>query len=222
MAHKQARRNVVELARMRQSAYRADRAERRRIIGVTALVALALLAAGVSISVATKSNPPPSPPDLRGSSTPAPLAAPITNARGNIPKRIGQLAGFGEAKSPTQNTFAINRITVDPPCWARGTRPGSGHTVLLQVTVTTGNDRDRAAELGRTLRPAFFSQISTDGGVEHGAWPGHCTDARHNLPETFGTNRDYSGTIELQVPHPTGTLILAASLDNAGGWEWDY
>lgn len=211
-------RMAAEMVLERQRAQQAEHATRQKIItgGVAAGVVLAV---GALMFMPARTGEP----SLSPSRTTAPAAseAPATTVRGNIPKRVGELAGFGSDDAPAQNTFAINRITVDPPCSPAGTKPKTGHTVVLEVTVNTGGDADRAAELGRMLTPGFFSVVGSDG-TEHGAWPGDCTDPNRNLPSTFTVRKRYSGTIELKVPEASGTLILAGTMENATGWEWRY
>lgn len=209
---------ATQLAQERQRALKAAHATRRKIIGACVVSVGLVLVAGLVTIIATH---PPRPASTVKSPAATTGAAPTTNVRGNLPKKLGEPAGFGSAADPAQNTFTITGITVDPPCWAHGTRPSSWHTVLLQVEVRTGGDRDRAAELGRILQPGFFSEIGPDGDL-HDAWPGKCTDPRRFLTDTFGANQSYEGTIELRVPDPAGTLILNGSMDNAGGWEWAY
>lgn len=214
-------RRVSEFALERQRAHRAEHAKRRRIIGAS-LAAAAIIAAAVFVA----SRSAMTDPSERGAMTPSatsarPGATSVTNARGNIPKKLGELAGFGSADSPDQNTFVIDSITLDPPCAPRGTKPDSGHTVLLHVTVHTGDDKDRAAMLGRILQPGFFSAIDS-AGTTHDAWPGECTNPADKLPSDFTTNRKYTGTVELRLAARTGALVLAGDMDNAAGWEWKY
>lgn len=209
---------VTHLARERERAYRAEHKTRRRIISAVVAVGLAVVVIGVVAGLATR-QPAPGPAPAKPAASPAP-EAPTTNARGNIPKQLGELAGFGSSEAPDQNTFAITEITVDPLCTPDGEKPASDHTILLEMTVTTGPDADRAAELGRILTPGFFTVIAPDG-TEHDAWPGECTDPGRGLPEPFEANKQYSGTVELRVPEATGALVLAGHMDNATGWEWE-
>lgn len=211
-------RPATQLAQERQREYQAAHTMRRWIISA-ALATVVFVAAGIVLALASRNgSPAPSPRQATVQTT---QATPTVNERGNIPKELGELAGFGSSDEPDQNTFAITQIAVDPPCSPEGTAPKSGHTVLLELEVKTGADAERAAQLGRILTPGFFSVVGPDG-TEHDAWPGECTDPSHNLPEEFGAGQKYSGTVELRVPAKTGTLILAGNMDNAGGWEWTY
>lgn len=215
---------VTELVRERQLESRAAHAMRRKILGaIVAVIALS----GVSVWLIAFSQDDA---QQEGARQPAPTAVQDARSeaerqarteRGNIPKDLGEIAGFGPAKAPSQNKFRIDRVVVDPRCRPGGTRPESQHTVLLQVTVETGGDKERAAMLGRILKPGFFSAIGRDG-ESHDAWPGTCTDASKYLPEEFGTNQTVSGTVELRLPVTSGILVLSGVMENAAGWEWQF
>lgn len=213
---------VTELMRKRQLESHAAHAMRRRILG-----AIAVALVGVSgwfvlfthddVQPANVNEPAPS--AVRDNGSEAKREA--RTERGNIPKALGEIAGFGPADKPSQNTFRIDRVVVDPPCRPGGTKPDSQHTVLLNVTVDTGGDKERAAMLGRILQPGFFSAVGRDG-ESHDAWPGTCTDASKYLPEEFGTNQTMSGTVELRLPVTSGILVLSGVMENAAGWEWRF
>lgn len=215
---------VAELAGERSRAARAEQAARRRI--VAAAIAAAVVATGATlvftVTPASLDKPPEAERAVPSTSPPAPTSVePALTARGTIPKRLGELAGFGSAKDPAQNTFAIRDIVVDPPCDLGRSRPTSWHTIVLHVTAHTGTDARRAGMLGRILTPGFFEAIGPDGH-RYEAWPGECTDPLDALPDDFGPNGAYSGTIELRLPVRRGMLILSGVMDNAAGWEWRF
>lgn len=210
--------------RERQLESRAVHAVRRKMLGaIVAVIALT----GLSVWLILSNQD-----DVQGRQADEPATTAAWDAgseakrearteRGNIPKDLGQIAGFGPANAPSQNKFRIDRVVVDPRCRPGGTRPGSQHTVLLHLTVETGGDKERAAMLGRILKPGFFSAIGRDG-KSHDAWPGTCTDASDYLPEELGTNQTLSGTVELRLPVTSGTLVLSGVMENAAGWEWRF
>lgn len=144
---------------------------------------------------------------------------PKTNERGHLVKKLGQKAGLGEGKGSV--TFAIDRVTVDPPCEEYGEKPTSGHTLVLDIRVATGNDPDIASAVSFLLDISNFAELSRDG-VTRPAEDGYCATTDDGLPETYGVNQKYRGQIELVVPEANGTLILANEMSNAGGWEWRY
>ncbi|WP_051399568.1 hypothetical protein [Haloechinothrix halophila] len=215
--------SVADLARKRQDAAAARHPVRGRVIGLA--ITAAVVAVGAGLVFAANSSDPArhDAAENRSQVTPSTTtsAAPSLTPRGNIPKEVGELAGFGSADAPDQNTFTIEEILVDPPCAAGGGRPDGEHTILLDVTVRTGVDTKRAEMLGRILTPGFFAAIGPDG-TEHDAWPGECTDPADALRDDFGPNSEYSGTVELRVPVRSGTLILNGVMTNAAGWEWRF
>lgn len=220
---------VADLALERQQRYDAEHASRLQLIRL-AVAVVAVVAATTAVffmahpsmsePLANPGNPAPSSTRSAATEDSEPAGS-SPNARGNIPKKLGESAGFGSVISPIQNTFSIERITIDPPCSPQGTRQDAGHTILLHVEVSTGPDAERAGMLGRILAPGFFSAIGPDG-VSHDAWPGACTDPADRLPEDFGVNRTYAGTVELNLPISAGTLVLAGDMTNAAGWEWPF
>lgn len=209
--------------RERQLESRAARGVHRQIIEVAAAL-LAITVVSVLAIALIRSDELEGGQVERATSGPDAISEAKGDAlteRGNIPKEMGEIAGFGPANSPAQNTFRIDRIVVDPPCHPGRTRPRSEHTVLLHITVKTGDDGERAAMLGRILQPGFFSAVGREGEA-HDAWPGTCTDPSKYLREELGRNQMLSGTVELRLPAASGILILSGALDNAAGWEWRF
>lgn len=153
--------------------------------------------------------------------TPKP-AAPSLNDRGLIPKKLGQDGGLtGTDGKQLVAGFAIDKVQVDPPCSEYGTPPAAGHTLLLSVSVATGNDQAAAEELSFLLNGGNFVEIGADG-VTRPSQFGSCTDAMVTLPGMFGVNQKYSGQIEVVVPEASGTLALTYPGADSGGWEWQY
>lgn len=193
---------------------------RRRIL-VTAwgLAAAALLLAGCAKDATAGASAPELPAKSSAvSSTSTTPAGPAVNERGLIPKAIGEEAGLGNTPGANLASFSIDRVTVDPPCQEYGIKPDSGHTLLLDMRVATGSDTEAVTYLSGVLNPFSFSEVGKDG-VTRTAQPGSCTDYKANLPNQFGVNQKYSGTIELVVPEASGILALQ---NPPGGWEWTY
>ncbi|MPY80883.1 MAG: hypothetical protein GEV04_21085 [Actinophytocola sp.] len=214
---------VADLVRQRQQEAAARHPVRGRVIGLAVTAAVVAVGAGLIFAANPGEPEQPLPDENRAAIEPSTTthSAPRINQRGNISKELGELAGFGSAADPDQNTFAIEEIVVDPPCVIGGSRPEDEHTVLLDVSVHTGSDEKRAAMLGRILTPGFFAAIGPGGG-RHDAWPGECTDTADALRDDFARDSEYSGTIELRLPVSTGTLILNGVMNNAAGWEWRF
>lgn len=115
--------------------------------------------------------------------------------------------------------FTLNSVEIDPACHEWGEKPKDGHTLLLDVSVATG-EYEQANDLAMlTLTATSFAELGSDG-VTHQADMGFCTDQEQGLPFQFGKNQKYQGKIEIVVPEASGTLILNSMVD--GGWEWTY
>ncbi|MPY83965.1 MAG: hypothetical protein GEV00_11725 [Actinophytocola sp.] len=217
---------VGDLASKRSQAARAEHAARRRIVGA-AVAVVGVTTAAVLVFTLAPGATEETRQQVRVTATPTraadttDAADPALTVRGTIPKRLGEIAGFGSAAHPDQNTFAINGVVVDPPCELGRSRPVSAHTILLSVTAHTGANARRAGMLGRILTPGFFEAIGPDGR-RYPAWPGECTETANALPDDFGPNSDYAGTIELRLPVRSGVLILDGVMTNAAGWEWRF
>lgn len=220
---------ATDLAGERREAARAEHAVRRRVVGGSVTVAGITVAAVLGMALVP--DTPPSQQTQRAASTATATPSDVAAAegatltpRGTIAKRLGEIAGFGPANDPGQNTFAVDEIIVDPPCDVGYRSHASEHVVRLHVTVHTGSDARRAGMLGRILTPGFFEAVG-HGGRRHEAWPAECSDAVNAstaLADSFEPNRDYSRTIELRLPVRSGILILNGVMSNAAGWEWRF
>jgi hypothetical protein len=183
---------------------------------------IVLAAAGLIAATSCAKTPAPATPQLppaASSTTTSQAADPAKNERGNIIKTLGQEAGFGDPGQEVR--FSIDRITVDPPCHKYGTKPESGHTLLLNVRVATGASTENASLVPGVLNSANFAEIGADG-VTRPAQYGSCSDTSKQLPNTYGANQKYTGTLELGVSEANGSLVLNLPMANAGGWEWKY
>lgn len=199
---------------------------RRWLIGL----ALFPLALGACTSTADPQSGAPELPPKSTSASPSAEGASAdeieTNERGNIPKELGQRAGFGSQDwdDPAGVTFSLDKVEIDPPCAnTYATPPENGHTLLLHFRVATGDNPEYAKTTGSVLNPFNFFEITNDGLSEQ-ARAGTCaTEQGEQLPYNYGPNQKYKGTIEIVVPEASGTLVLTLpQMANGGGWEWHY
>jgi hypothetical protein len=166
-------------------------------------------------------SPPTQPAPSPTTSSSAPAAPSSVNSHGLYPKALGQPAGWGEYGNPTQNTFTVDKVDVDPPCWQGGVKPRTGHTLLLHLRVTTGDNPTTVQKLAEGLLPSRWREFSRDGIIRP-AGPGICVDWHERLRSPMDPNHTYAGTVELVVPDASGALVLYYPGDTAGGWEWRY
>lgn len=188
---------------------------------VAALLALTVTACSTRGGEKAQAAPPELPPTATSAPTTTTKATPATktNERGLIPKKLGQTAGITLTDGGIA-TFAIDKITVDPPCHEFGTPPESGRTLLLSVRVATSGDQGAADDLAFLLHGGNFSEIGKDGVTRPSTF-GMCTDPTvGQLPSTFGVHQKYTGNIEMVVPEGSGVLVLQDP--SWGGWEWTY
>lgn len=194
----------------------------RYILRTAAAVAALLVAVGCAKDTTRDAASPQLPSTSADTSSTTPsVAKPNVNERGLIPKSLGEEAGLTDESGVTVATFAIDTVTVDPPCQEYSPKPDSGHTLLLEVRVSTADDSESLTYLAGLLNPFTFSEIGADG-VTRTAQAGTCTDFARSLPSQYGVNQKYAGTIELVVPEASGALALQQSMTNTGGWEWKY
>lgn len=148
------------------------------------------------------------------------------NDRGYIPKKLGEEAGLTpgqDRNDPGTVKFVVDKVEVDPSCHEYGMKPENGHTLLLHMRVATGNNREYAEGSSGIFQATNFVEIGKDG-ISHPARYGECTDYAQRLPDNFGMNQRYVGTVELVVPEASGTIVLAlpGGMNNTSGWEWRY
>lgn len=162
---------------------------------------------------------------------PSTTAAPTSdrNARGNIVKAMGEEAGFLSRSDPSKDllTFAVDSVTVDPPCTADYTQPTeNGHFVALAMRLATSPDMAEEPDLSYfTVNPNDFSFVGADGlTVSNLATMAaySCIDQGQMLTSNaLAPGSQYAGTVVLDVPATTGVVIYHP-MGNPSGWEWSF
>jgi hypothetical protein len=167
-----------------------------------------------SSPAATTSSPPPGPP---------------RSPRGNLIKAFGEEAGYCSATtecnpSNVEVTFAIDSVTVNPKCDTGFAHPPENGTLLavaLRVATATTLPPDLYTSFS-----AFDFQIIGQDGLTVSNLATAATYSCLNPSETFTSGQlrpgqKYAGTILLDSPSPTGTLIYAPA-NSSIGWEWQF
>ena len=151
-----------------------------------------------------------------------------TNDRGNIEKKIGEEAGVLDSETGDQLlTFAVDSITPDVACdtseYSEPEVPQNGHFTKVDLRVST------APALGvdsyTTISASDFKFIGPDGLTvsdlgTFGAFS--CLDEGGFASEALGPGQKYAGSIVLDLPATTGTLIFAPYFGQTGGWEYAF
>lgn len=151
----------------------------------------------------------------------APEGAPVLSVRGTIVKTVGERFGLGEADS-IQATFYVTAITVDPACSGPYAQiPEQGHLVRLDVEGSV----DPSFTYDVWLGGGDWKVIDQDGFTVNGSPMAgvaySCLTDSERIPGVVGAGESVRGSVVLEVPTPTGVIILGQpGLD--GGWEWAY
>ncbi|KJK39474.1 hypothetical protein UK23_40730 [Lentzea aerocolonigenes] len=190
------------------------------------LPALVLLAACTGPTADTGSPAPSPTPSSAAPTTTATVKKNLT-AQGFLPKKVGELGGT-ECQSSLDTCaikFTVDKIEVNPKCFEYGTpAPAGRKTLLLHVSMTTGNLSANAQGLAPTIfNPFSFKGLSADGFV-HDAQPGSCVDYKGKLSDTILANSRYTGTVEIDVPESATSVASAwptPGPDGSRGWVWN-
>jgi len=154
-------------------------------------------------------------------------AQPATNDRGNLVKALGEDASITDENGDAVVTFAVDTITVDPACTSDYSEPAeNGHFIAAAMRVSTASGVNDT--LGYfDINPNSFSYIGPDGVTQtnlatFAAYA--CISDSEQFPSGgFGPGQQYVGTVVLDVPDTSGSLIFAPSgLGLPGGWEWTF
>jgi hypothetical protein len=193
---------------------------KRLVVAMTgSILALSVLLAGCGNNSAKTA--PAADGIVTSSSVIAPQPAATSTAPAFISKTPGQKGGVYCPDGSTSAddcavVFSLDKITVSPKCSRHGTKADAGNTTLvLSFTVAVGSDTEAAAELLSVFNP--FSFQVRKGELTRDATPGYCTDTR--IPNAFGVGQKYKFDLEIQVPEPSGVLMLT---NGPGGWTWTY
>jgi hypothetical protein len=154
---------------------------------------------------------------------------PGTNDRGNIVAGLGDEGSITNSDGEDLLTFAVDSIAVDPTCtpdWQEyGTpvEPGR-HLAAVAVRVTTTGAVTDDDYL--TLSDYDFKFIGADGitvdSLGGMATYGCLDDSEAFTSDVLGPGQMYAGSIVLDLPAASGTLVLDPSWGQSGGWEYSF
>lgn len=162
---------------------------------------------------------------LEASATPT---GPETNARGNIVKALGEEGRLVAEDGETLYTFAIDSITPNVPCTEEYSSydPENGNITAVQMRVSTGAFTPEDFSY-LTVNSSDFSFIGSDGltftNVDTIATYGCISDSLKFPSGELNPGSQYAGTVLLDLPETSGTLIYQpSSMMAPGGWEISY
>jgi hypothetical protein len=151
------------------------------------------------------------------------------NERGNLVLALGQEGGVQNEAGTQLLTFAVDAITVDPPCTADwqeyGTPLAPGHhLVAVQLRVATSPAVTEDDYL--SLSAYDFNFIGADGitvdEVSSAATYGCLEDGQEFTTDTLGPGQKYAGAVVLDLPAAGGSLVLKPYWGQTGGWEYTF
>jgi hypothetical protein len=182
--------------------------------------------AGLSLprSSATASATGTPSPSSTASATTSASASAVINDRGNVVQATGQQAGIRAPDGTQAVIFTVDAVAVDQTCSDGVPPPKNGHYLGVQVRVTTGN----LDFLGGSwsMSADDFALLDPKGGMRFdlaGDGAAKCLRASQRLaPTTLRPNRQYVGTIVLDSPATTGTLVFSPPGVQGNGWEWTF
>ncbi|MFC0110705.1 hypothetical protein [Kibdelosporangium aridum] len=200
------------------------------------LFAVPVIALGAVVGCGNNSANPQSPdvnavhssglavPSTSTTTSPA-RTSPATSPRGNIKKKVGDVAALCTDDTCTDFavTFTLDKIEVDPKCTAKYSADGkaeNGHFVVLSFTVKT-TTKFTSDHTHLSLKPHEFSVVGPDGVTIQNYATSGCTAISEMLPVNFSPASQYIGKVVLDTKHAHGVVVYRPSaLD--GGWEWEY
>lgn len=200
-----------------------------RAIAVALLAAATVTACGSAPTAAPTLDVPKA--EVAGpAAAPAPSVAPKPanlSPRGNVPKKLGEVAAFGPTQDQLVVKFAIDKITVDPKCTGQFVdKPQNGHFLRLDVRAETDPNMPTNGYM-YSINPFEFSTVGDDGITESSLMTAStmgCVDTADLLPSgAFSPGSKYRGALILDTKNPSGVLVLRPSfMGTNGGWEWEY
>lgn len=193
------------------------------VVSLAASVLLALAACG------TPTTASPMPPSVDPAVAPTAVAAPTPTAerssRGNLIKVVGQPSGLKLETGEQTTSFVVKAIAVDKPCTSPYAQPAkNGHFVAIAIDVATTPDLAKDTNQFVWFGAQSWKFIANNGTTYNGSLdssPAYgCLNDAERIPSKIGPAEKVTGTLVLDVPATSGTLIFDAA--GSGGWEWKF
>jgi hypothetical protein len=152
-----------------------------------------------------------------------PQSTAVINDRGNVVEALGQQAGIRAPDGQQAVVFAVDAVVIDPPC-SGAQQPANGHYLGVRVRVTTGD----LGFLGGSwsMSADDFAVAGPDGDLRFdlgGDGGATCLRAAERFPTTpLEPHRQYVGTVVLDSPLTSGTLVFSTPALQGSGWEWRF
>lgn len=174
---------------------------------------------------------PELPPEATATAEPAEptTEGPQLNERGNIVKALGEEGGFTGPDGERLLSFAVDAIQ-PAECTAEWREYGSpsqnGHLMEVRLRVSTAPELAQDQALSYfTVSSYDFDYIGPDGvtvsAVDSPATYGCLPQNAMFTQNPLGPGQQFVGSIVVDVPAPSGTLIYRPAVAS-NGWEWQF
>lgn len=141
-------------------------------------------------------------------------------------KTLGEPGSQRLSSDENVMSFVVKNIAVDSACTSPYAQaPQNGHFIAVAIDVETtpelAKDINKFVWFGAQSWKLIADNGTTyNGSLDSGPAYG-CLNDSERLPSNIGPAEKVSGTIILDVPVTSGTLILE-STGGGGGWEWTF
>jgi hypothetical protein len=162
-------------------------------------------------------------PTATSTASPSPTAA--RSARGNLIKKVGQAGSLKLEDGQQMMSFVVTKISVDAACTSPYAQPAqNGHFVALKINVETtaalAQDINQFVWFGGQSWKLIADNGTTYNGSLDSTAAYGCMQDAERLPAKIGPAEKVTGTLVLDVPATSGTLVFDSA--GSGGWEWTF
>ncbi|WP_182353142.1 hypothetical protein [Flaviflexus huanghaiensis] len=148
----------------------------------------------------------------------------VKNARGNLVKGIGQLAGYDQTASGNMTVeFRVTAIEPNYQCTSGfAAAPLNGNYIAVSIEIETLPSLATAPVPTFHLSQYNMAIISPNGILENDSIGNayFCSQDSETLPFEIGPSQKAYGTIVLDSAHTSGSLVI--SLPGGASWEWTF
>ena len=153
---------------------------------------------------------------------------PEISPRGNRVAALGEEVALASEGDTVTATVTVDRVTVDAPCtgdYPVQDAPENGHFVRLDVRAATVPTDYPGGVSDVSFSNSYMKFIGPDGVTFNGplgTFPAStCLDQSEQLPSTLGPGQQFAGSIIVDVPATSGTIVHE-NLMGGSGIEWGF
>jgi hypothetical protein len=150
------------------------------------------------------------------------------SARGNIIKKVGEGMSITDTLNGDKEVvnFVVNSIA-PITCTEKYAQPAkNGNLMAVDVTVETKPELANAIMKTFSLSSYDFKFVSANGTTFNGDLGGStygCLPEAATFPMAgMGPGEKITAKVVIDVPEPSGVLVLKAPMSNTNGWEFNF